>query len=311
MSVFVEARLPDDLIVQVLSFLSAPQELSRVESVNQQFHSLPTDLLWRNECVRTWPLHYCCEEEDEADATSTTPTRDDVWKRRYRLIQQDLQRTELTSSQLEGLEWTFHFVNHNNNNPNNNQTIPSDYYSRRSNNNNNVEFGALPPQSSSSPCYFLDGRLYILDYLWRFALLEIELLEYGDDDENGENEQGQLISNLLWENRQSPYLPRALSAAAAAAAASTSSEDVPSSSNNKNNTCLDPSSQTSSRLRFSYRQSLRIADFALHSVARTVPDGGWMVWNKHVVLASTGTKRRGPLPGILQDHLAFLRHFDS
>lgn len=303
---FFEKLLPDDLIVQVLSFVSARGDLSRVESINRRFRRLPTDQLWRIECFRTWPLYYCQDEDhveegrNGGDAEESLNIRrpTDFWKRRYRFIQQDLQRTELTTSELEGLEWNFHFVNSSRTSINRNNTNNGNHAANESNT-------SLPQES---PCYFLDGKLYILEYLWRFAFLEIELLEYedGSGDDNGD-EKALIVSNLLWENRQFSYLSKAL---AAAGIASSSTDTTYHTAVIASSTVDDPSRQS---LRFSYRQSLRIADFALHSVARKVDTGGWMVWNKHVVLTSSGKRRShttSPLPPVLLEHLALLRRFD-
>lgn len=254
----LEELLPDDLMVQVVSFLSTPLDLARAESTNRRFRRLPTCSIWRDLCLRTFPRDYCGEE-------GTTPLIG--WKSKYRFIQQDLRRTELTTSELEGLEWQIHFIQQHRNSGIINSTTER-----------------LPQES---PCYFVNGRLFILEYLWRFALLEIQLLEYEDGGTN-ENDEAQIVSNMLWENRQYPYLMRAVERMGLES--------------------LDPS--LSEDLRCSYRQCLRIADFALHSVART-KEGGWLIWNKHVALVSRGTRRgKLPLPEDVQQHVALLERFD-
>lgn len=260
----LEELMPDDLIVQVLSFVATPHELGKIESINRRFRRLPTFLLWHNLCRLTFP-HQCCSQDDDS-------LRDFDWKVRFRFLEQDLRRTELTCSDLEGLEWQFHFIQ------------PHD---RTSGNDSATTQTRLPQES---PAYFVNGRLYILKYLWRFALLEIELLQYTDDGVN-ENDEAQIVSNHLWENRQYPHLVQALELAGLASLSSME--------NHSDDT-----------IRCSYRQCLRIADFALHSIART-RQGGWIIWNKHVVLVSTG-KRRGkaPLPEELQKHIALLQSFD-
>eukprot|EP00934_Nitzschia_sp_Nitz4_P002499 Nitzschia sp. Nitz4//scaffold313_size41840//33270//34286//NITZ4_007440-RA/size41840-processed-gene-0.15-mRNA-1//-1//CDS//3329547442//2489//frame0 len=319
----VALTLPQELWEHILSY-STVQDLIRVETVSRFFRSLDTSSHWRKLCETHWPHYLQVQARNGIVDAVTSPTAESTTdtisitdsqngpvlpplnfgKRRYRSIAQDLQRTELIPSELEGLTWVIHYY----------ELSP---------------LRTINDQGSfSTRCYFVGNRLYLLE-----NLLEFELLDVGTPM-SPNMDSALAISNLLMEYRQPKHLDEALhlanrdhwDAVASTIGGSTnqnssttgggdgsSSRDNQDHSQHQQSENIDEKTKcppmTAASLNFSFRQCVRIADFTLFTVAR-LPNGGWLIWNKMVALVSVGVRMEpGALPETLRDHFEMLRMF--
>jgi hypothetical protein len=149
----LEDVMPDDLILVVLSFVEA-EDLVKFQATCKRYQNLDSADLWRVLCARRWqdwPMYSSDVELRRDDSSEAVEGQSaSTWKDRYKWVEIDFRRTEITQEELERLEWHFNFL---------------PWAGGRSNGT-----------GSLSLAYFHQGRLYLTKYLWMYPILNYEVI---------------------------------------------------------------------------------------------------------------------------------------
>jgi hypothetical protein len=152
-------NLPDDLILIALSFLNAKDLLSFQSTCSRYLHLDNVDDHWRALCWyrwKNWPS-YALNERLNLGGTNGEQS----WKQRYRWVEGDYKRTEISNEELESFEWAFNFL---------------------------PWAGGSP--DGQSRAFFHEDRLYLLKYLWMYPSLPCNIVHVDRDDVNVGNIMG-------------------------------------------------------------------------------------------------------------------------
>ena len=154
----LEDLIPDELILVCLSFLQAKDVLTFQETC-RRYQNLNAEDHWRALCERRWqdwPIYLADDRlrRDPSEVVEGSPAS--TWKDRYKWVECDFRRTEITQEELETLEWHFNFLPWAGGNSNGTGT--------------------------RSPAYFHRNCLYLVNYLWIYPSLNFEVLTYDTDN---------------------------------------------------------------------------------------------------------------------------------
>jgi len=113
------SSLADELLLHAASFL-APVDLLQLECLSSYTNHLDTDIIWRKACQRRWqkwPMYQSLLTSEERSSRSSGRNRCNDprlvgvgWKEKYRIVECDVIRTEITMEELEDLNWYFNYT---------------------------------------------------------------------------------------------------------------------------------------------------------------------------------------------------------
>ena len=143
--------VPDELILIILSFGDA-SDIASFQSTCKRYRNLKDiEDLWRKLCHRRWRRWPIYSMRIDTAREVGTDVQEQTWKERYKWVERDFLRTEITRDELERLEWHFNY-------------LP-------------WAGGTTGEAGTQSAAYFHQGRLYLLKYLWIYPMLTYELVE--------------------------------------------------------------------------------------------------------------------------------------